>query len=1161
MSHTMLSFRRLSFRGLSERSRLLAVFVSLALLLTACGGGGGGSTGGSAITDGDADLIQLRSGRLVDVYGLRTTATGSAVELFERDVLIGANIQDERDANSTKKDGEVTYDFIGFNPETLQPNLLITRELGSSAFEVAYSALSEQLYEVSPSYYGQDVSSQPLPVVARNSAIELRFSKDLGLSEDFFVERDDQGRIRGIKNPNAVQLLEVLGDPNDNDPTGDFRVIPARIIYKGNGIVLDPVLLGVEGTFFNVPNNANGLPASQTAQIPNIRVALALEGLLRIPGLRQISNDNFIGSNLGNVRSVIRDFRSGNSGDTNGRLVRGFARDTLAPRLIGDLAMRLERVDVANNRLLIYKNQLIHELDRGDVLSLYPLGSNGTAVQVAEVVVDEDSDKNDQHISVLVRDASAWEQYDPSNDPGYPLNEAEREKWLVNNAATVVVATEFNAEKDEITNFARFSPQPFPDAQGNLVLNRNVSPFASLILRFSKPIDLRTVKPLDTLVLASESDAQKVFDPKEGTPHLIYSQVFDEDGSQTAIRIVPPQGFYLDDEMRQSNEPFYLHILGGLNGIRDLGNNPVDFQYDVQNRQDAAPPYEFFLDTTVNPVTNEPRFPNNRVVNITRRFLATDEDESTAGVQDWFGAGSLIDGWLSARPTARVSSYVDDVNQLPSPPTPPLSYCQASQTMTLTGSTPLGAPIQNPLNPYGGRLQTVWREFDMSLSRDNPFDFNLDVEQMWWGPFQASAAAPPTYYDVYDRVSLYLGHSEFRPDNCVGVPSSLPAYTTSGLENLYYHNFARNLKTTATSWQDKNGIEERPAPHAAYENQELVIRDSDAVFEPSNQRRFLPLPKFEEPYFVWRDERSYVLGGGNGAPTLLSPFTPYWDTGARRTTNFQEDGRVGTIALPLLADFWTYPDSPTLPVNDPFRATGYNGWQISLTVTSSPTPYFRVYSAGYIQNSIINEMDPTKTGWEQGVGGWNPNTLSRTASRDNSAYWIRADFLKRLSVVTFGFMELDDPHANDNGANGRVIDDPRLGPYTISPTQRGSFAVHFDPPLADLPTNTRLIAEFRGAAGEQGSYEAFNPLIAGNAHVRFYGSGKWIRFQHTDKLSRYTLDPNDLYDPEFQKANDLATTGVEKMSWRFIMENNVKVTPSTVPAIDSFAITYRIVEK
>ena len=29
----------------------------------------------------------------------------------------------------------------------------------------------------------------------------------------------------------------------------------------------------------------------------------------------------------------------------------------------------------------------------------------------------------------------------------------------------------------------------------------------------------------------------------------------------------------------------------------------------------------------------------------------------------------------------------------------------------------------------------MWREIDLSLSRVNPDDFNLDIEQMYWAPF------------------------------------------------------------------------------------------------------------------------------------------------------------------------------------------------------------------------------------------------------------------------------------------------------------------------------------------------------------------------------------------------------------------------------------------
>ena len=52
-------------------------------------------------------------------------------------------------------------------------------------------------------------------------------------------------------------------------------------------------------------------------------------------------------------------------------------------------------------------------------------------------------------------------------------------------------------------------------------------------------------------------------------------------------------------------------------------------------------------------------------------------------------------------------------------------------------------------------------------------------------------------------------------------------------------------------------------------------------------------------------------------------------------------GGVGPIALPLLADFWTYPDSSELPEGNPFVASGYNGWQVSIPVRASPLPNYR----------------------------------------------------------------------------------------------------------------------------------------------------------------------------------------------------------------------------
>ena len=74
------------------------------------------------------------------------------------------------------------------------------------------------------------------------------------------------------------------------------------------------------------------------------------------------------------------------------------------------------------------------------------------------------------------------------------------------------------------------------------------------------------------------------------------------------------------------------------------------------------------------------------------------------------------------------------ITQQPNPPAPqdPLGWCPQTvnnggsehQTGTNSANNLVGAGIQNPLNPYGCRLQTLWREIDLSLSRTDAFDFN-----------------------------------------------------------------------------------------------------------------------------------------------------------------------------------------------------------------------------------------------------------------------------------------------------------------------------------------------------------------------------------------------------------------------------------------------------
>ncbi len=1233
---------------------------ALAILLAACSGGGG-SSGGTAGSAG-AQLLSIEFGRLADVYGLRKEGGQTTVALHQRDVLIGPDIQDQRSANSEQRDEEILYDFVNSDPDTLQSRLLITREIGSAEFAAAFDALDDKARRVLPARFGQDTTTQPFSVLPRNAAIRLSFTRPLGITEDFFVVRDPlTGAVIGVKNSEAVQLLNIVGDPNDGLHAGDFQVVPCRLVPHGATLILDPVLLGSEGQRYQTRNNASGLPEAPDQVGANIRIAIALEGPLAIPGIKPDTSGGLTGFNNQTQRSVIRDMRSGNRNDSSADLSRGFVRDPVPPRVLGEIVMYLERVDeLGEDRqvLRIYKGGAKHEIDRGDVIRLV-VDNSGVPAAVTEVAVDPDGNQGDrgnpgvQHVSVVVRRTPGLEENDPSRRPDYPENELDREPWLLVHAPKAVLVCEFTAERvdpndpektygDDPRYFLTFtpSPLPFPDGKPSEP-NQNVSPFAGAIVRFTKPIDMPTVQAFDTLFFATRNllDPQAVRDfiatigieassfrhEKFVTPHLVAAQVYDEDGSQTAIRLHPKIGFYLDQKMRTEDEgkPFeqkkyryFLHLAGGGGGIRDLSGNAIDFQSVRTLRDEMVIP--FSLDTRSTP-EGRPQFADNLAVSVVRRFAGEDEDEQPSyyidaevqkrgqpnplafNLQDLFGSVVILtEGALAARDTGRVRQIADNLNQNPPPPqTSTLRWCPPVDLPSAPATTPFGQPIQNPLNPFGCRLQTVWREIDMSLSRTNPHDLNLDVEQMFWSPFQAN----PITFDEFDSIALYLGHSEVRPEACRSAfAASLPS---SGLIQQFDSNYAHNLSLVGQQ-------EPTRAAHAAFAPSNLPIEQRLALTEPNGINRYLPLPKFQKPYFVWRDELVAEQGGnsrhGNDGqaspipPYIVSPFLNgggrfvtsgpnglqtnpgYWNNcqnfrPGSNSSDTATGGLVGAIALPLLGDFQILPDSATLPIDNPFRASGANGWQISLAMPTGPLPNFRVYSGGGLVQGKPREVKPGLPDWTSATGGYTP-TGGRTISGDNSVFWIMADFLKRQSVATFGFVEISNPHRMPGGPNA----DPRLGPYFGGSPPRDvlpRFDLAFEPPLEQLPGGTSVVPEFRGAGIVDPSpwYATkhtslvkpdptnfpLDPLKAGDAHIRKFDDrnnrGAWTYF-YNKQMTGYTKEINELMDARFTSrfqgpTETFTPADVKYFNWRFVMLNNVDANPPISPRLSSFSITYR----
>jgi hypothetical protein len=719
---------------------------------------------------------------------------------------------------------------------------------------------------------------------------------------------------------------------------------------------------------------------------------------------------------------------------------------------------------------------------------------------------------------------------------------------------------------------------------------------------------------------------------------------------------------------------YFLHLVSSSTdgGIRDLAGNAVDLQGATAERSSSVV-IPFTVDTRMN--GSEPFFPDNLAVSVVRRFASRDEDAQPSYFQpgevlapsqtslaaaypleDLFGAFVYLDNKLVARTTTRVRQVADNLNQSPFiEQTPvgtqpaPLGWCpqfvippfgQEGQRGSNTSTNLLNAGLQNPLNPYGCRLQTVWREIDLSLSRTNPFDFNLDIEQMYWAPYTETNLS----YDEFDRVSMWLGHSEFRPTPCVGQTSALASMPLSGLDNVFERNFVWNPRPTGS------GLIETQAPRrAAYVDAPLTIDPSTVIYEVNHVNRFLPLPRFQKPYFVYRDETVLEQGANNrvGAteldasgflPYILSPFTngqgrrwidtppnasfvsSFWNDGPNALLTGGLDtftgGLVGSVALPLLADFWTYYDSPQLPAGGGYIALGTNGWQVAVTVQSGPTPNFRVYSGGRaaVGSNPAVYRSPSDSQWQLASGGFLGQTATPTPTTgDNTFYWIMLDVLKRQSVITNGFLDLHNPHRVPEG-----FGDPRLGPFYLQGGQSTlpqdvlpRFDFEFDPPLADLPPGTSVVPQFRAASVVDPTPwywnawiqpAAGNPLFptppspglpftadhrnqlkptavnfpldpykAGDAHIRKWDTRQipggaaarnWWSYFYNRTVTTYVEDPNDLMEPtftlQFQGPNEVFTPRqIRYLNWRFVTTNNTDANPPVSPAIESFSLSYR----
>jgi hypothetical protein len=823
------------------------------------------------------------------------------------------------------------------------------------------------------------------------------------------------------------------------------------------------------------------------------------------------------------------------------------------------------------------------------------------------------------------------------------------------------------SDRDWRHEFVRIDPQP---AAGASLVN----PVSSVAIEFTKPMDLDQVDNTANLLVTNtsvnvETFTEQMGEPKKATAHIVPTRLSDVAGDGTVLRLQAPMGLF---HAAGANETYCVHVKLGTGGASDLAGNALKIFDDP-----TLPLDSWSVDFTLDPAA-----PANLVGWIVRSFNDADEDLSLPGSVDIFGQVRLQDGRLYGASGVRFSRDADSQNLqtisridggecwepilgtneyyntatrvIPADqngaPHPGLLYWQPKM---LSQIAPPGVPqvyeywqslpqnvghVIEPHNPHGSRMQMRYIEDDFSLDRRQPAEMGIDIEQLYWSPFNDETV----FYDVFDRYSMSLAHSGRRPDirywlnpgNPNPPPPTVPvppfcqficAAMNSGLSNVFSENVLP-------------GTEAVPV----FEDKVYKINPNEA-FRSSFNIKYVPYPRFDRSY-TWRDSRLVTidasgqvigLGGArqpsapapnndmtadidspwvadNPAPGWTDNWGPKWnidDADFRGDRAFDHD----PIALPLLVDFKVFPDSSVNGV-----ASGANSFQVAMLGPPSDVPlgnpggYYDSWTAGCGQpawphlraqasggEDLITGMpiliDPANALTAQqsilkdaGLGNAT-RALFQAPAGDGMMNWARADFVRKVSTMTFGFFDTLKPQMAE------FINDPAGSPVMVASDGIPNLAnistdlriqdvvTQLDPPQNRQPAGTSVVLEMRGAESFANDNKLYNPSYgqAGQtADDSFNGRGNLLNPNYACEAFRYSIANST---PDGASAGDsprILATGLTRyvtedqvglirdtatgllprfMNVRLTMTNNVDVSPALSPSLRSMTIVYRLV--
>jgi len=928
----------IQFKNSFARFVVATVVALPALSLVGCGatGDGIGAGIGTGAGSGKASLVleDMQWGRLINLFDL-------AGDLVETDVVIRESLQ---------SDG-IRY-VLSQNPITQVEVLTILETSGTVAFDEALADARVGLTSLQAKSFD---SPGPFTKLARNGAIRLVFSEFL--------------------NPNTVdrQTIQVLvGTSQDSLSSLEVRyVVKEGVGQDGEPVgivILDPTISKIDAQQLGIPENGIGFPESENQQTPNIK--------LRIPTkLNPFINQTLLLSNKANTQTfdvnrnaagdsiiephefagldpvAVRAVRTGNHLDA----FNGFLTDTSKPSLIVTQEITIASViEIGNQRNIIYALDVLgcRSLSPkvGDVIEV-----NGALLQVTSVI-------------------------DTSNNAALEVQGALLAGTLPGgfNPRSGNLTTRYTVADSALQLcFLTITPAPTINFPAN-----GVDPFSTITVRFSEPINVTTVRSLDSMVLSSANlsagvdgndrewdlvggetvpnflDRLPGFGSGGGPGRIMFGPI-QASGDAQSFTLAPLAG--ITDAFGESTSlQLSLALRNGNTGILDLAGNVVDFSSFVagHSSQFQLSGLKWTLGGTAVPVDKYFALRGNGI------------DEDGDQTPEYAGQlGPIVgDGVLRGRGIVRFSRQADQTNQF------------VGQRLKFTQG------LMTPLTPAGAVLMTCYAYHQLGFGLSSVSEFNLDVEGLNWSPFEGVV-----FDDTFDRYSLALAHSVRFPDDFINAGSGYPEHKNSGLKRLTGNNFDSNIY----------GFGQDPVAYADLD--EVIVFDTN--YEISSVNRFqtsggvsmYPWPDFATTY-TWRDTHFPIPDGGALVGGNPSGGTPTNDAGYGVPPSVIGGvpvwlaGEFPSIALPLLMRFRCYPRG---------QEFGFNGFQVQIMVGSSNIPAFRVFSSGgrdgnSVWNLVRPDLPPEGTAPN---GGYNTVTGVGTKGFGPELYWGQVDFVTKVSKV------------------------------------------------------------------------------------------------------------------------------------------------------------------